>query len=79
MQLDEALRQRIVRIDFTKVDGTNRTMNATLNPDTIDFLAEPTEKKTDRTKTTKEGVLAVFDVDKKGWRSMRVENINSWI
>lgn len=78
MQINEALKQRIVRIDFTKVDGSNRIMNATLNQQMIEELSTPSEKKTDRTKTTPEGVLAVFDVDNKGWRSMRVENIISW-
>ena len=79
MELTEALKQRIVRIDFTKVDGSNRIMNATLNQDMIEQLSTPAEKKTDRVKTTPTGVLAVFDVDNKGWRSMRVENIIAWI
>lgn len=77
MELNEALKQRIVRIDFTKVDGTNRIMHATLNPDLIEFVSDKKDS-SENTRKVKDGILVVFDVDKNGWRSMRVESINNW-
>lgn len=62
-----------VQIKFLKTDGTEREMNCTLKED----IVEPYEKKTDKVKARNEDVLPVFDLDKKAWRSFRLDSILS--
>lgn len=62
-----------VEIKFTKTDGTERVMNCTLK----EGVVPPHEKKTERTKKVNENVLPVFDIDKKEWRSFRLDSILS--
>lgn len=67
------LTQNIATVTFTKADGTTRVMKCTLNPDVI----EESEKKTERTRTPNLEVLNVWDVEKGGWRSFRLESIQT--
>jgi hypothetical protein len=61
-----------VKVKFIKADGTNRIMRCTLNFDKIPRSDKP--KKVDLPKILKllntNKVLHVFDLDKKGWRSI---------
>ena len=59
------------KITFTKTDGTERIMKCTLQESVIPQY----EKKTDRTKTVSEEVLAVYDLEKSAWRSCRLDSI----
>lgn len=75
----EQLRIRVMEVDFTKSDGTNRTMKCTLRADLL-----PTQEKTviDLTKPKREvkenpEVIVAYDVESKGWRSFRLDSINS--
>jgi hypothetical protein len=78
MQLQEQLRNSIVEITFDKVDGTRRVMKCTQDPLYIDAHFAKSEKKTERTRESKEGLLIVFDTEKNDWRSIRTESIISW-
>lgn len=60
-----------MKITFTKKDGTERVMNCTLQ----DEVAVQEDKKTDRIRKENEEVLAVYDLDVKGWRSFRLDSI----
>lgn len=62
-------------ITFTKKDGTERVMKATLQADVI----TPYEKKTDRVKTVNEDILSVWDLDKDAWRSVTISSITSMV
>lgn len=62
-----------VEVKFTKTDGTERVMNCTLKEGFI----TPSEKKTEKPKKVNENVLPVFDIDKKEWRSFRLDSILS--
>jgi glutaredoxin len=73
--LDEGL---ILNVTFTKVDGTERTMRCTKNPDIISEVYTPTEKKTDRTRDVKPGLVSVFDLEKNDWRSFRLESVKGY-
>jgi WYL_2, Sm-like SH3 beta-barrel fold len=59
-------------VTFIKVDGDKRIMKCTLNEKYIP-QAEP--KKTDRVKKENPDVLAVWDLEKEGWRSFRLDTI----
>ena len=60
-----------MNITFTKKDGSERKMLATLKSDKIPAY----EKKTDREKKVNETILSVFDLDKQEWRSFRLDSI----
>ena len=61
-------------VEFTKVDGSVRTMPCTLHPDLLP-PAVVTEGK--KKKEPKPEVMSVFCTDKQEWRSFRVDNVIS--
>jgi len=66
-----------VRIKFKKKDGSTRFMRCTLNFQKIPEIDKP--KKVDIPKILKlmqnSGILHVYDVEKRGWRSVPFNNI----
>jgi hypothetical protein len=72
--LKEILKESQVRVEFTKVDGTHRSMVCTKNINKIPVSSVPngTGKKANDT------VISVFDIEKTAWRSIKVANIQSW-
>ena len=70
-QYVQQLRTGIRTITFTKVDGTERVMNATLQ----ESIVPVTEGK----RTAPESNLVVFDTDKQAWRSVRCDSIKSFV
>ena len=75
-ELREALALYAMLIRFTKVDGSERTMHCTLNPDLMP-KSEVTKERV-QSKTYSEDVfLRVWDLDLKAWRSFIIENIIS--
>lgn len=66
--LTELLQERPVEIVFTKKDGTERTMKCTLMEKYL-----PETASSDRPKNTE--ALAVYDLEKEGWRSFRWDSI----
>lgn len=75
-ELTDLLRKTICKVTFKKVNGDTRVMHCTLNeselPPQID-LEEHIQKK-----KPNEDVLAVWDVESKGWRSFRWDSIIEW-
>jgi hypothetical protein len=69
--LGDKLKLMDAKVTFTKKDGTERVMKCTLREDII----TPHEKKTDRVKAHNDETLAVWDLDKKEWRSFRYDSI----
>jgi hypothetical protein len=59
-------------VTFTKKDGTERVMKATLNENVIPQEFIPKSK--DNRKINDE-VIAVFDLENQGWRSFRYDSI----
>lgn len=74
----KSLKNGVCKVVFTKANGDNRVMHATLNesmlPEQID-LEEAIQKKT---KKPNPDVLAVFDVEAKGWRSFRWDSLKEF-
>ena len=59
---------------FVKKDGTERSMNCTLMAD----LLPPQEiKENAQPRKENEEVLAVYDLDKRAWRSFRIDAVKS--
>jgi len=62
-------RNNIIRVVFTKADGSERVMKCTL----IDQYIPKTEET--GTKKINEEVLPVWDLDVNAWRSFRIDSI----
>ena len=71
--LVEGLKNNLVKVVFTKVNGDERTMNCTLH-DSI--LPEPTI--TETTKKVNPDTISVWDIDNDGWRSFRLDSIKEF-
>jgi len=69
--LKQLLSKKILRVKFKKKDQTEREMKCTLRADIIPVY----EKKTDKVKKTNENVLAVWDLDKDGFRSFKLDSL----
>jgi hypothetical protein len=72
-ELKQLAENGIVTVVFTKVDGTERTMNCTL---LSEYLPVP-QKQQLLTEDTQPDTLSVWDVDAKGWRAFKVSNVKS--
>ena len=76
--LVEQLRHKVADVDFIKADGTLRTLKCTLRGDLLP--APPAKPLIDLTKKPKAEnleVIAVWDLESKGWRSFRIDSVQS--
>jgi len=67
-----------VLIDFTKKeDGSQRLLKATLD---FNVIPEENHPKGDSKRKINEEVISVWDLEKKAWRSFRIDTLNkiSW-
>jgi hypothetical protein len=67
------LKEGNVKIQFKKVNGEIREMNCTLNENVVNGGNLIESSKTSKKKNP--DVIAVWDIEMNGWRSMRWENI----
>jgi len=70
--LRELLRERVVGVVFTKKDGTERVMQATLSEELI-----PKVEKSVTTRKKSDEALAVWDTEAEGWRSFRWDSVKT--
>ena len=74
--LRKALNEGIVIFEFVKKDGTLRHARGTTCPDLIPTDNMPQGKRTPREQALYDRTVVTFyDIDKKGWRSMRIDTI----
>ncbi len=67
------LQHNVLKVEFTKTDGSVREMVCTLQ----ESFVWPYEKKTDKVKPENNDVIAVWELDKQAWRSFRIDSIIS--
>ena len=72
--IKKTLRDGIHEVVFTKKDGTERKMYCTLSESIIPEEHRPKEGNNQK---TNDSVLAVFDVEKRGWRSFTIADVKS--
>ena len=72
-ELQTQLRDEILEVTFTKVNGDKRVMNCTLMEQIMPTTTE--EKKDTTDKKVNEDILSVWDIDAKGWRSFRINTV----
>ena len=73
--LKELLKKHIIELKFVKVDGTERQMTCTLKENELPKLENKEPKKEKR---INENVLAVWDLDKKAFRSFRLDSVREY-
>ena len=66
-----------VTIEFNKKDGSKRKMKCTLLPKKLP-KREVTEGKDRPNKEPKLDIIPVFDLEKKAWRSFRVDSVTAF-
>ena len=76
-KLQTLLRDNIMEISFTKVDGTLREMKCTLKDTILPETSVKEKWETDR--LVSENTIAVWDVENNGWRSFRVDSVHDYI
>ena len=82
-EMKELLKSNICEVVFTKVDGTERTMRATLKPDVITFMEDTLAMKKEddtpkRTRKANDNVISCYDIEKSDWRSFRIDSVKSF-
>ena len=77
--LNTMLHEGKCEITFTKIDGTERVMLCTLNEEYIKMNEVKREKTTDRVHKPKDDILVVFDMEKNDWRSIKTDNITTFL
>ena len=70
--LKDNLSRNVMKIEFTKADGTIREMLCTLDPKRL-----PESPIKESKKKENPDVLAVFDLEKNAWRSFRLDSVIS--
>ena len=77
-EMIEQLSTSTCRVVFKKVNGDERDMQCTLREDIIPAATkdEPITQK--KVRNINEEVLPVYDINAEGWRSFRVENVDSF-
>jgi len=68
------LQSNVCDVKFTKVNGEERLMRCTLKED---LLPEPvaSDAEINRNRAPKDSVQVVWDLEKTGWRSFRIDSV----
>jgi len=75
-QIIEALQKGVCRVTFTKVDGSNRVMFATLQPELLPEMLEELGNQSLLTEGDGDNELVtVWDTQVDGWRRFRVSSV----
>lgn len=73
--LKKLLHENVLSVQFTKKDGTNRTMLCTLMPEYLPVVDKQEDNEVKSTKKQLEESVAVWDLEKKAWRSFRFDSV----
>ena len=72
-KMREILQANVCEVQFTKADGSPRTMRCTLMPDSL-----PPLKTDGKQRAENLDIVPVWDVEAEGWRSFRVDSVKSF-
>lgn len=76
IELKENLSKCFAKITFNKSDGSLREMVCTLMSEYMPTI-EPLDESPKIPRKENDNVLAVWDIDNKGWRSFRLDSITN--
>ena len=77
-ELKSLLQENVVTVSFNKKDGTLRTMLCTLDASHLPVVVKQESDETKVTKKQSDESIAVWDLEKKAWRSFRLDSIVSY-
>jgi|TARA_B110000977_G_scaffold58462_1_gene79485 hypothetical protein len=77
-EIKSALHEGVCSVTFTKVNGDERVMNATLKADLLPAVEPVAEGVETKTKKVNPDVIAVYDVKAPGWRSFRWDSVKAF-
>ncbi len=72
-EIVELLEVKTLKVTFTKVNGEERVMNCTLRED----IVPQGDDNEFTSRAYNPNVVPVWDVDKEGWRSFRLDNLKA--
>lgn len=75
-ELINKLKENVCVVSFKKKDGTNRNMKCTLKENVIPKATKEDPLSQKKIRALNEEVLPVWDVEKEGWRSFRVDSVS---
>lgn len=76
VDLQQILVGTVATVVFTKVDGTQRTINCTLLPEYVPAGSGVNGQQL-LTEQSATNTITVWDLDNSAWRSIRVDNVKS--
>ena len=75
-ELINNLKENICVVSFKKKDGTNRNMKCTLKENVVPKATKEDPLSQKKIRALNEEVIPVWDVEKEGWRSFRVDSVS---
>ena len=72
------LKNNVCVVVFEKKDGTERSMKCTLQEDIIPQATKEDPLSQKKIRALNEEVLPVWDTEKSGWRSFRIDSVKSF-
>ena len=77
-ELKNLLHENTLSVIFKKVDGTERKMLCTLNPELLPATDKQEGDEVKKLKKQSDTNIAVWDLEKNSWRSFRTDSIISY-
>jgi hypothetical protein len=74
-ELVSILQESVANVKFLKTDGTERIMSCTLKQDVVPQATKEDPLSQKKIRSINEEVLPVWDTEKNGWRSFRVDAV----
>lgn len=75
--LTNLLKQNVMVVDFTKINGDTRVMTCTLREDIRPRAAKEDPLSQEKVRKISDEVVSVWDVNANGWRSFRYDRVNT--
>lgn len=76
-RLVELLQKQVIEVTFTKLNGDRRVMTCTLIPDRLPPAKSDDPMSQKKIRELNEAVVNVWDVNASGWRSFRLDRVES--
>lgn len=74
-EIIDKLKSGTYNVTFTKVNGEERTIPFTLRTNIIPSATKDDSISQEKVRNVNEAVIVAYAMDKKAWRSFRVENV----
>lgn len=77
-EMKALLTEKVCEVTFTKANGDTRVMRCTLQDGVVPQATKEDPLSQKKVRDVNEEVLAVWDVEKEGWRSFRLDKVISF-